>query len=120
MLNFGLLFPSEKVIDSKMCQRLFPTNLPERQWSKSPSDGFSQPAACVIYHDGGEQERGMPIGGIGTGYVNLNLDGCLGEWTIYNNLVNPRTAMTMKRKGKRISTGSESKEISRVWWSPPW
>ena len=92
---------------------LFPIDLPERQWRTFHAHGFSQPVVGVIYRNGGGvpytgfsnpeitashkahwpliRECGVPLGGIGTGYVTLRLDGRLGGWSLYNNLVNPET-----------------------------
>ena len=92
---------------------LFPTDLPDRQWQTFQAHGFPQPAVGVIYRNGGGvpytgfsnpkvtashiahwpliRECGVPLGGIGTGYVTLRLDGCFGGWSLYNNLVNPDT-----------------------------
>ena len=92
---------------------LFPTDLPERQWQTFHAQGFPQPVVGVIYRNGGGvpytgfsnpevtashvahwpliRECGVPLGGIGTGYVTLRLDGRLGGWSLYNNLVNPDT-----------------------------
>ncbi|MGD2157061.1 MAG: GH116 family glycosyl hydrolase [Anaerolineales bacterium] len=72
----------------------FPPNLPDRQWVKFSAKGFSQPVVGVVYRDGGSGQCGLPLGGIGTGYINIDPNGCMGEWTIYNNLVNP--ARTVK------------------------
>ncbi|MDE0186143.1 MAG: GH116 family glycosyl hydrolase [Candidatus Poribacteria bacterium] len=92
---------------------LFPTDLPERQWQTFDAQGYAQPVVGVIYRNGGGvpytgfsnpevtashiahwpliRECGVPLGGIGTGYVTLRLDGRLGGWSLYNNLANPDT-----------------------------
>lgn len=75
--------------------KLFPTSLPERQWVEFSAEGFGQTAVGVIFRKGGNGECGVPLGGIGTGYISLSLDGCLGEWTIFNDLVNPSHARKM-------------------------
>lgn len=75
---------------------LFPRNLPEREWVQFKSFGFSKPVLGVIYRNGGEGQCGVPLGGIGTGYVSIDLDGNIGEWTIFNNLVNPACGIPTK------------------------
>ena len=72
--------------------QFFPTGLPERQFQTFSAEGFSQPVVGVIYRYGGSNNHGVPVGGIGTGYLNVDLDGTIGEWTIFNNLVNPLSA----------------------------
>lgn len=68
---------------------LFDRNLPDRQFLEFKAAGFSKPATGVIFRDGGSGNKGVPLGGIGTGCIDLNLDGQFRLWTIYNNLVNP-------------------------------
>ena len=53
-----------------MSHTLFPTDLPEHEWVEFPAVGFSQPATGVIYRDG-SNERGVPLGGLGTGFITL-------------------------------------------------
>lgn len=68
---------------------LIPANVPHRQCVQFSSDGFASDVVGSVFGDGGQRQCGVPLGGIGTGYVSLSLDGNLGQWTIYNNLVNP-------------------------------
>jgi uncharacterized protein (DUF608 family) len=76
--------------DTRNIQELFPTDLPGGEWVEFDAQGFSQPVIGAIYRGGLNQDSGMPLGGMGTGNIDLNLTGCFGEWTIYNNLVNHR------------------------------
>lgn len=92
-------------------QKLFPTNLPERQWLEFRAHGFGQPAVGVIFRNGGSGQCGVPLGGIGTGYISLSLDGRLGEWTIFNNLVNPA-------KGEKMRWVPEPVSVPRVLNEP--
>ena len=57
-------------------ERLFPANLPERQWSAFQAEGFSEPVTGVIYRNG-DMLPGMPLGGLGTGFISLGTDGTL-------------------------------------------
>ena len=53
---------------------LFPGRLKEREYVTFPADGFSTPVTGVIYR-GGDMLPGMPLGGIGTGFMALGTDG---------------------------------------------
>ena len=50
--------------------------------------GFSHKAVGVIY-DAAAVEQGVPLGGIGTGYLDFNADGTLGLCSIFNRFVPP-------------------------------
>lgn len=63
--------------------RLFPSNLPSRQFIRFRAEGFTKPVAGVIFR-GGEAYKGVPLGGIGTGHIDLNSDGTLGDCTVFN------------------------------------
>ena len=73
-------------------EELFPTHLDERRWNTFAAHGFSEPVVGVIYHDGANHRCGVPLGGVGTGYVNLDANGRFGEWTLFNDLVSPAYA----------------------------
>ena len=67
-----------------MGDKLFPLDLPEDEWVEFPAEGLSQPATGVIYR-GGPNEGGMPLGGLGTGFITLCTDGTLDYYsTIFN------------------------------------
>jgi len=51
--------------------------------------GFARKAAGVIY-DAASVKQGVPLGGLGTGYVDVNADGTLGVCSIFNRFVPPR------------------------------
>ena len=64
---------------------LFPTNLPSREWRQFRAHGLSTPACGVIFRRDRPPERGMPLGAIDTGRINLEQDGRFGHCTIYNS-----------------------------------
>ena len=68
---------------------LIPADVRPREWVEFRSQGFESDVAGSVFEDGGQRQCGVPLGGLGTGYVSVSLDGNLGQWTIYNNLVNP-------------------------------
>lgn len=72
---------------SKASQSLFPTDLPERQWSTFSAEGYSNPVTGVIYRNG-DMLPGMPLGGLGTGFISLGTDGTIDYYcTIFNNFL---------------------------------
>ena len=77
-----------------MGTNLFPINLPAKEWVEFDADGFNRPVTGVIYQDG-SNVRGVPLGGIGTGFITLCTDGTLDYYsTIFNafmerNFVDP-------------------------------
>jgi non-lysosomal glucosylceramidase len=75
------------------------SGLPERDWVSIHADGYSEPAVAVVFRDGGQRRSGIPLGGLGTGYVSLGLDGNLQEWTIFNNLFNPEYGLKTEYAG---------------------
>lgn len=76
-------------MDGKMEPVLFQRDLPECEFTEFDAEGFSSKVTGVI-HRGGRAIGGVPLGGLGTGYVDLNTDGRLGKCTIFNNWPSPR------------------------------
>lgn len=73
-----------------MARRLFPIDLPALQWSTFTAEGFKSPVAGVIFRTG-QSTCGVPLGGIGTGCIDLDTDGSLGRCSIFNTFVPHRT-----------------------------
>lgn len=53
------------------------------------ASGFPRGAVGVVY-DAATVKQGVPLGGIGTGYLDFNPDGTLGLCSIFNQFVPPR------------------------------
>lgn len=70
-------------------QTIFPTDIPELQWAEFAADGFSNPVSGMIFREG-QTTAGVPLGGIGTGCIDLNGDGRLGRCSIFNSFAPPR------------------------------
>jgi uncharacterized protein (DUF608 family) len=64
-------------------------NGPHRQWREFPAQGYENPVCGVVF-GAGECTRGVPLGGIGTGCVDLNADGTLGLCSIFHSFAPPR------------------------------
>ena len=58
-------------------------------WTKIEADGLSAAVPGCVF-TGRNLESGVPLGGIGTGYLNLDGSGKLGFYSIYNELVPPK------------------------------
>jgi non-lysosomal glucosylceramidase len=53
------------------------------------AEGFTGQAVGVVY-DAADVKQGVPLGGLGTGYIDLNADGTLGLCSIFNRFVPPQ------------------------------
>lgn len=58
-------------------------------WTRFRAAGFTDPV-CGIVFDGAELQAGVPLGGLGTGYMTLEGTGKLGFHSIFNDLVPPK------------------------------
>lgn len=65
-------------------KRLFQTDLPKRQWLRFSSEGFRDPVVGVIYDLDKTPCCGLPLGGIGTGCIDLDAAGVYGLSSIFN------------------------------------
>ncbi len=64
---------------------LFPTNISGTDWVQFPAKGFSRPACGVIHTRSHPAVDGMPLGGIGTGYLDIETNGTFGHSTLFNS-----------------------------------
>ncbi len=67
----------------------FSNSVAHHAWTSITAEGFAFPVPGYVY-DGAELQGGMPLGGLGTGYVTLEGSGKLGYCSIFNDLVPPR------------------------------
>jgi len=63
-------------------QRLFQAKGGPDTWQTFRAEGFKEPVCGCIYK-GGTVDGGLPLGGLGTGYVTLESNGELGKCTIF-------------------------------------
>jgi uncharacterized protein (DUF608 family) len=81
-----------------MSHTLFPISLPEREWTEFPAQGLSAPASGVIYRNG-SNERGVPLGGLGTGFITLCTNSTLDYYsTIFNAFMERNVAPSLGDK----------------------
>ena len=64
--------------------KLFPTELPELQWREFRAAGFEAPVAGVIYRPANPPCCGVPLGGISTGCIDLDVKGVYGFSSAFN------------------------------------
>ena len=62
---------------------------PKLEVQELGAPGFPRKAVGVVY-DAASVKQGVPLGGIGTGYVDFNPDGTLGLCSIFNRLAPPQ------------------------------
>lgn len=62
----------------------FPPDLPERQWHTFFAPGFSGPVSGILYTSDNPPCCGVPLGGLGTGAVDLDARGVLGWSHLFN------------------------------------
>ncbi len=75
---------SESVKGTASASTLFPTSLPELQWYEFPAAGFSQSVSGTIYHPSKPPCCGVPLGGISTGCIDLDVKGVYGFNSAFN------------------------------------
>ena len=68
--------------------KLFPTELPELQWQEFRAAGFEQPVAGAIFDPSKPPCCGVPLGGISTGCIDLDVKGVYGFNSIFNGWSN--------------------------------
>ena len=67
----------------------FDPTVPHHCWTSIPAAGFDQPVPGCVY-TGSRLDGGVPLGGLGTGYLTLEGTGKIGWASIYNDIVPPR------------------------------
>jgi uncharacterized protein (DUF608 family) len=82
--------PGPEISASTRVQGKWPFVLPEvlNDWTRVEVDGFAAPIPACVY-EGTQLNGGMPLGGLGTGYLTLEGNGKLGYCSIFNELVPP-------------------------------
>jgi uncharacterized protein (DUF608 family) len=71
-------------------QGLFPLEVPGKTWAQFPADGFSEIACGVVYRREDEVPHGMPLGGVATGFLDVDTDGTFGYCNLFNSGVPTR------------------------------
>jgi uncharacterized protein (DUF608 family) len=109
-------------------QTRFPIDTPGLQWIEFAADGFDSPASGMVFHEGGSQP-GVPLGGIGTGCVDVKRNGHFGRSSLFNSFAPPRdlnlpfAAICVRRNvyclETEISQGTEMCQRIHYWGHYP-
>jgi uncharacterized protein (DUF608 family) len=98
-------------------KKLFPSNLLHGDWREFAAEGFSSPVIGVIHRREYPALCGVPLGGIGTGFLNLDTSGLFGLCSIFNSHTPRRGAMNWPFLGLSLNgqtwvltTGQQSAE----------
>ncbi len=108
-------------------QKLFPTNLPEREWLRFEAEGFTAPVNGMIFTtkrtrsssgiEMGPPINGMPLGVIDTGCIDLEVDGTFGLCTLFNSHV-PRRLINRPFLG--ISVEGQPRLLTKAHSAQDW
>ena len=72
--------------------KLFSTDVKESQWIQFSAAGFDRPVSGVIYTTDNPPCCGVPLGGIGTGCLDMDVRGVWGFSSVFNpKATNPRS-----------------------------
>lgn len=111
-----------------MASKLFSADIAELQWLEFEADGFGKPVCGIVYR-AGESTCGLPLGGIGTGCMDLDTDGTFGRSSVFNSFTPPRVLglpFLLLAAGGRVWTlstkalpGAEAARGIRYWGHYP-
>ena len=108
---------SGEITSEEKGKKLFPTNLPHGDWVDFSGEGFSAPVIGVIHRREYPALCGVPLGGYGTGCLDLETSGLFGLCSIFNSHTPRRGAMNWPFLGLNIggrtwvlTTGQQSPE----------
>ncbi len=62
---------------------LFDAQAPIRQWAQFAAEGYAHPVSGIVFSDSDEICAGMPLGGVGTGCLDVETTGVLGFSSIF-------------------------------------
>lgn len=63
--------------------QLFSSDLPDNQWLDFKADGFDKPVSGIIFQKANPPACGVPLGGLGTGCLDIESRGVLGFESIF-------------------------------------
>lgn len=73
------------IATSPKYETLFPVNLPAAEWVQFRASGYSEPACGIVYGSDNEVQHGMPLGGVSTGFLDIDTNGTFGLESIFNS-----------------------------------
>ena len=85
VIAFSLLFVSCVATSyaELSSDRLFPEGLPNNAWSDFAASGFSKTVSGVVFTKQNPPQCGVPLGGLGTGCLDIESRGVLGFESIF-------------------------------------
>lgn len=84
-------------------EELFPArSLPELTWTQFKASGFTEPVCGMIHPKSRPTECGVPLGAVGTGCLDLDIDGTLGYCSIFSSFVPPRGQLQLPFLGIKV------------------
>lgn len=84
---------------------LFSTKETRSGWGQFSADGFSAPVCGVVYRLEDKVTDGMPLGGIDTGCIDLETNGTLGIYSIFNTHVPERGETPLRTPALALHVG---------------
>jgi uncharacterized protein (DUF608 family) len=77
---------------------LFDAKAPIREWAEFAAEGFDKPVPGIIFTDGSDICAGMPLGGLGTGCLDIETTGVLGFSSLFfpATMVEPTPYQTLR------------------------
>lgn len=90
------------VLGASCSAKLFPTDLPARDWVHFRAEGYSEPVCGVAYRLQDTVTNGMALGGIDTGCIDLETSGMLGYSTIFNTHIPRRGPINLPVLGMSV------------------
>ena len=87
-------------------QKLFPTDVSAGDWLQFEAAGFTEPACGVVYRNENQVSHGMPLGGVSTGFINVETNGTWGQCSLFNSGVPVRGPLRVPFLG--ISVGGRT------------
>ena len=81
---------------------LFSKEAPELAWSRFAARGYANPACGLVYSSDAPPSNGMPVGGVGTGCIDIEGDGTMGFCTVFNSHVPRRGPLNLPFLGVAV------------------
>ena len=103
-LAFALVVAAEArgATEPEADAKLFPTDLPGKEWVHFRAAGYSEPVCGVIYRLEDIVTNGMALGGVDTGCIDLETSGLWGYCTIFNTHVPRRGPLNLPVLGLSV------------------
>jgi len=76
---------ASEAVAGRRGKKLFPTDVAAGEWLRIEAAEFSEPACAVVYRRNNEVLNGMPLGGVSTGFINVETDGTWGQSSLFNS-----------------------------------